>query len=192
MLKKQELKILVASDMSDFNQNDTFIYLDKISRRHYDMIIVIGDISQALLTTFNSQFDSALIVLLPKTHKNYFDKTDGIEYFNLKKYHFSSSGIIMGYGSEFDNKKPVPIYQYEKYLADVLISSYPPKFINMSDTEAKEDKVGHNEINLYAAYHKPKYIIHGGRKNNKETILENGTKICSVHGLKEFQIEFKK
>lgn len=193
MLRKQELKVLFLSDIGDFNQDSVLIQLDKISRRHYDMIIVIGDVSQAVLSALNSQFETSLVTLLPNSKYNYFEPTDGIENFNLRKYHFSSSGTILGYGSSLDNPQPVKkIAELEKYTADVLISYYPPKFINQKVEDLKKDEMGHDEVNRYAAFQKPKFIYHGGRKVNKRTVLTNGTEIISVYGMREVTIQFKK
>lgn len=195
MQKKHEIKLLVLSDIMDFKQDDVLTRLDMTSRRHYDMIIGIGDIPQAILDSLNSQFDSSLIALLPKTKRLHVEPTDGIEYFNLRKYFFSGDGTILGYGSSFDNRKPVPIGDYEKYTADILVSYYPPKHINIhkeQDTWETPDPIGHDEVNRYGAFQNPKFILHGCRKNNYEHELSNGTKIISVYGMQEKHLIFKK
>ncbi len=139
-LRKQELKLLVLSGLDDFSRNDILEELDRYSRRHYDMVIVMGDITDNILTALESQYETSLIALLPdKKPAPMFGPNDGAELANKRKYRYSSHGSVICYNSKTDGK-PADIYKLEKYKADVLVSSKPPVYFNLDKAEADEKK----------------------------------------------------
>lgn len=189
MQRKQKFKTLILSSLSDFHLTEILTVLDRLSRRHYDLIIVIGDLPEAVGTSLDSTFESALIAFLPETHDSFTEDSAGIENFNLKKYHFSSRGTILGYGTDVDNPAPVDIDKYVKFSADILVSVLPPVNFNMD--HAGTDRKGKSEVNRYIAFQKPKVLFHGGRKRNAVTKIGD-TLAISVYGIQEFSISFMK
>lgn len=187
----QRLKLLVLTDLTDFGWNDVMEELNRIKRRHYDLVVVFGDIEDHMLTEVSCLFDTAIIALLPEKHyPRYFE--DGVMKFNMQKFYFGTCSKVMGYGGNLDNPEGNPdIEKYEDNFADLFFSFYPPYKINMED-EMKEDKKGRMEVNKYGAYRNPRIVFHAGRKNRRMHTISNGTKYISCYGIQEFQIRYWK
>lgn len=182
MLKKQEVKLLILSDLSDFNEKEVLEELNELKRRHFDVVVVMGNVNKVLTLEISLLFESALVVALPKNNysKALFEEL-GIVEFNLRKQRVGET-FLLGYGSRFYNPKAVPIDKLEKYTADVLFSYHGPMRVN-TNPDIPASPYNTEEINRYGAFQKPLILFHGDRKMNKTTELSNGTKVISCYGI---------
>lgn len=189
MLRKQEAKFLILSDLSDFNEKEVLAELDELKRRHFDIVAVIGNTNERLMREISAQFESALIAALPKTRysQSLFNEL-GIIDFNLKKQRIDNT-FVLGYGSRRWNPTAIPLDKIYEGI-DVLISYHAPMRLNME--RGADNQFDTEEINRFAAFRNPKIIFHGERKTNKETVLSNGTKVISCYGIVPYILTFYK
>ena len=191
MLRKQEVKLLILSDLADFNEKKVIEKLDELKRRHFDIVVVIGNVNKVLMTEISLLFESALITTLPKDKysKALYEEL-GIVEFNLRKQKVGQTEII-GYGSRHYNPNGIAIDKKPECLADVLVSYHAPMRIHDNENYTPE-KINTEEINRYGAFCNPKIIFHGDRKMNKTTELSNGTKIISCYGIVPYILTYYK
>ena len=191
MLRKQEVKLLILADLNDFNQKEVLEELNRLKRQHFDIVAVIGNTNKVMMLEISLLFETALIVALPKDHysKAQFEEL-GIIDFNLKKQRVDET-MIFGYGSRFYNQTAIPIDKLPECFADVLISYHAPVRIN-DNPNYEHEKIDTSEINRYGAFRKPLRIFHGGRKQNKTTVLSNGTEIISCYGIVPYILKYYK
>lgn len=182
MLKKQEVKLLVLANLADFNEKEVLEKLNELKRRHFDVIVVMGNINKVLMMEISLLFETSLITALPKNtySKALFDELGIIE-FNLKKQKVGET-TLLGYGSRHYNPKGVPIDKIERYDSDILFSYHAPMRLN-DDGLYNDLPFTTEEINRYGAFRNPLIIFHGDRKQNKTTELSNGTKFISCYGI---------
>lgn len=182
MLRKQEVKLLVLADLADFNQKVVLERLNELKRRHFDVVVVMGNVNKVLMLEISLLFETALITALPKD--NYSEalfKELGVIEFNLKKQKVGET-VLMGYGSRHYNPNGVPIDKYTQYSSDVLFSYHAPMRLN-DNPDLPKSPYNTEEINRYGAFQKPLIIFHGDRKQNKKIELSNGTKVISCYGI---------
>ena len=146
MQRKQEVKLLILSDLADFNEKEVLEELNELKRRHFDVVVVMGKV----------------------------DNT-----------------VLLGYGSRHYNPKGVDIDKIPEYGADVLFSYHAPMRINENENY-KRVSINTEEINRYGAFRNPLRIFHGERKQNKTTVLSNGTEIISCYGIVPYILTYYK
>lgn len=191
MQRKQEVKLLILSDLADFNEKEVLEELNELKRRHFDVVVVMGNVNKVLLLEISLLFETALIVTLPKDtySKALYDEL-GIINFNLKKQKVDNT-VLLGYGSRHYNPKGVDIDKIPEYGADVLFSYHAPMRINENENY-KRVSINTEEINRYGAFRNPLRIFHGERKQNKTTVLSNGTEIISCYGIVPYILTYYK
>lgn len=182
MLKKQEVKLLILSDLSDFDEKEVLEELNELKRRHFDVVVIMGNVNKVLTLEISLLFETALIMALPKDRfsKALFEEL-GIVEFNLRKQKVGETSLL-GYGSRYYNPQAVPIDKLEKYTADLLFSYHGPMRVNANPNIPKSP-YNTEEINRYGAFQKPRILFHGDRKMNQTTELSNGTKVISCYGI---------
>lgn len=191
MLKKQEVKMLVLADLADFNEKQVLEKLNELKRRHFDVVMVMGNVNKVMMLEISLLFETSLITALPKDHYSQalFDELGIIE-FNLKKQKVGET-ILMGYGSRYYNPAGVAIDKYTDYTADVLFSYHAPMRINKNEN-IPDYGYKTDEINRYGAFQNPRIIFHGDRKQNKTTVLSNGTNVISCYGIVPYILTYYK
>lgn len=179
---KQQVKMLILSDTTDFPSREIIEQLNKYKRRHFDFVFILGDAETVVIREAAALFETALVAMLPKEKfpKSICNELGTINY-NLQNMKVGECIRVLGYGSQFYNPTEVPIDRYEKYQANMLVSYHGLNRIH----ERKDVRPDYNreEINRYAGLRNPQFVIHGERKMNGETELSNGTKIIGCYGV---------
>lgn len=191
MLRKQEVKLLVLTDLAEFNEKEILEKLNELKRRHFDVVVVMGNINKVLMLEISLLFETSLIAALPKDKysKALYEELGIIE-FNLKKQKVGET-VLLGYGSRFYNPDGVPIDKKIEFGADVLVSYHAPMRIN-DNVNITPSNYNTEEINRYGAFQNPLIIFHGDRKQNKTTEICNGTKFISCYGIVPYILTYYK
>lgn len=183
------MKLLIFSDSHEVLASD-FARIKRLDHNSFDLIVYLGDIQEDLMAMINGFFPNKKKIGIRGNHDPYELERLGTMDLHRKEHVIDEISFLGFEGSRRykDSFSPAfPLYAEDEVFhfmkdlggCDILLTHTSPHGINEREDRNFE---GFKVFNDYILANKPAYVFHGHQHRNKETIMENGTRVIGLYG----------